>query len=40
LTWFKHQHPGAVKIPINPEDTPPACIIEAILRQLPPGWQD
>ncbi len=40
LTWFKHQHPGAVKIPINPEDTPPTCILEAILRQLPPGWHD
>ena len=40
LTWFKHQHPDAIKIPINPEDTPPACIIEAIFRKLPPGWQD
>ncbi len=40
LTWFKHQHAGAVMIPINSEDTPPACILEAILRQLPPSWRE
>lgn len=40
LTWFKHQHPGAVMLPVTGEDSPPDCLIDAICRQLPAGWTE